>query len=213
MRLRAVIFDYGEVLSLPANPSAHQNLLQISGIPQEIFDRQYWAYRLDYDAGILNSSTYWEKIASEAGTELTTGQIEELAAEDARMWMDLNEPMVSWAGEIKKSGLLTGILSNMGDGVLRAMRRDFAWLSDFDAHVWSYELGIVKPDPAIYQEAVQRLGVEPAEALFIDNLEQNVEGAKAAGLHSIVFKDVDQLSRDLRTHGFDLPLPNSATVR
>jgi putative hydrolase of the HAD superfamily len=213
MRLRAVIFDYGEVLSQPANPAAHRNLVRIADLPQEVFDKLYWAYRLDYDAGILNSSTYWEKIAAEAGTEFTASQMEEIAALDAQMWMDLNEAMLAWAGEIKRSGLLIGILSNMGEGVLRAMRRNFSWLDDFDMHVWSYELGIVKPDPAIYIEAVRRLRVEPGEALFIDNLEDNVVGAKAAGLHSVVFRDIEQLSQELREQGFELPLPNGAAAR
>jgi putative hydrolase of the HAD superfamily len=213
MRLRAVIFDYGEVLSQPANPAAHRNLVRIADLPQEVFDKLYWAYRLDYDAGILNSSTYWEKIAAEAGTEFTASQMEEIATLDAQMWMDLNEAMLAWAGEIKRSGLLIGILSNMGEGVLRAMRRNFSWLDDFDMHVWSYELGIVKPDPAIYIEAVRRLRVEPGEALFIDNLEDNVVGAKAAGLHSVVFRDIEQLSQELREQGFELPLPNGAAAR
>jgi putative hydrolase of the HAD superfamily len=213
MRLRAVIFDYGEVLSQPANRVVHRNLLRIADLPQEVFDKLYWEYRLDYDAGILNSSTYWEKIAAEAGTEFTPRQMEEIAALDARMWMDLNEPMLAWAAEIKRSGLLTGILSNMGEGVLRAMRQSFTWLDDFDMHVWSYELGIVKPDPAIYIEAVRRLGVEPADALFIDNLEANVVGAKAAGLHSVVFRDIEQLSQELREQAFELPLPNGAAAR
>lgn len=212
MRIRAVILDYGEVLSQPANPTAHRNLLRVAGVPQEVFDKLYWDYRLDYDAGILNSTTYWEKIGSEAGAEFTSEQIEQMRALDARMWMDLNEPMVAWALEIKKAGLLIGILSNMAEGVHRAMRDSFPWLDQFDAHVWSYELGIVKPDAAIYAEAVQRLRIEPAEALFIDNLEINVAGAKDAGLRSIVFRDVDQLSQELREQGFDLPLPN-AVVR
>jgi putative hydrolase of the HAD superfamily len=208
MSVRAVIFDYGEVLTQPANPTAHRNLLQVAGVPQEVFDKLYWDYRLDYDAGILNSTTYWEKIGSEAGAEFTSGQIEQMRVLDARMWMDLNEPMVAWALEIKKAGLLIGILSNMAEGVHLAMRDSFPWLDQFDAHVWSYELGIVKPDAAIYAEAVRRLRIEPAEALFIDNLEINVAGAKDAGLRSIVFRDVDQLSQELREQGFDLPLPN-----
>ncbi|HEY4046819.1 MAG TPA: HAD family phosphatase, partial [Acidobacteriaceae bacterium] len=205
MHLRAVIFDYGEVLSQPANPTAHRNLLRVAGVPQEVFDKLYWDYRLDYDAGILNSSTYWEKIGAEAGTEFTSGQIQEMRALDARMWTDLNEPMVAWALEIKRAGFLIGILSNMGEGVHRAMRDSFTWLDQFDTHVWSYEVGMVKPDPAIYAEAVRRLRIQPAEALFIDNLEINVAGARDAGLRSVVFRDVDQLSQELREQGFDLP--------
>ena len=54
MHLRAVIFDYGEVLSKPANQSVYKQLVEISGLPEDLFQKYYWAYRLDYDAAILN---------------------------------------------------------------------------------------------------------------------------------------------------------------
>ena len=209
MHLRAVIFDYGEVLSKPANQSIHKELLEIASLPEDIFEKYYWANRLDYDAAILNGRTYWEKIAQEAGTEFVPAQIERLIERDARMWMDIDEAMLAWTLQIKRSGLRTGILSNMGEDVLRAMRQHFDWLAHFDALIWSCELGIVKPDPAIYLDAVQKLGVKPEEALFIDNLEVNVTGAEAAGLHSIVFKNIDQISREVRKRGLDVPLPQT----
>jgi putative hydrolase of the HAD superfamily len=207
MHLRAVIFDYGEVLSKPQNQSIHRELVETTGLPLEVFETRYWANRLDYDAAILNGRTYWKKVAREAGTEFTPQQIQRLIALDSRMWMDINEPMLSWALELQRFGLRIGILSNMGEDVLRGMRQDFPWLQKFDALVWSCELGIVKPDLAIYRLAVQRLGVRPEETLFIDNLEVNVVAAERAGLHSLVYKDIWQLSRDLRRLNFDLPNP------
>jgi putative hydrolase of the HAD superfamily len=207
MNLRAVIFDYGEVLSRPANQSVYKQLVEISGLPEDLFQKYYWAYRLDYDAAILSGRTYWEKIAEEVGAKFTPEQIERLIERDARMWMDINEPMLAWAIEIKRAALLTAILSNMGEDVLRAMRQSFPWLAQFDALIWSCELGIVKPDPAIYLDAIEKLGVQPEEALFIDNLEVNVVGAEAAGLNALLFTNIEQLSRDLRQRGFDIPLP------
>ena len=205
--LGAVIFDYGEVLSQPANAIAHRELIETSGLPEEIFEKYYWAYRLDYDASILNGRTYWEKVASDAGTRFSSQQVDRLIALDMRMWMDINEPMLSWALEIQRFGLRIGILSNMGEDVLRGMRQDFPWLQKFDALIWSCELGIVKPDPAIYEHAIGRLGVEAPEALFLDNLEVNVTAAQKTGLQSIVFKDIVQLGRDIRAHEYDLPDP------
>ena len=212
MHLRAVIFDYGEVLSQPANQAAHRELVEATGLPLEIFEAHYWANRLDYDAAILSGCTYWEKIAREAGTKFTSEQIKRLIALDTRMWMDINEAMLSWALEIQRFGLRIGILSNMGEDVLRAMRQDFPWIHKFDALVWSCELGIVKPDAAIYRHAVRQLGINADEALFIDNLEVNVTAAKQAGLHSLVYKDIAQLGRDLRRHNFDLPDPVSTVA-
>jgi putative hydrolase of the HAD superfamily len=205
MDLKAVIFDYGEVLSEPPDPQAHRNLLALSGVEEEQFEKAYWAHRLDYDADILNGQTYWQTIARDTGVSFTGAQIEKLMEQDAIMWMNLNPAMLAWIPRIKQAGYRLGILSNMGDGVLSYMRRSFQWLSMFDHLTWSCELGVVKPDPAIYLHTVKKLGVAPDQALFIDNLERNIVGAEAVGLHAALFQNVEQLQSDLSRRGFRLP--------
>lgn len=211
MSLRAVILDYGEVISKPANAAVHRQMIETARVAEDLFDQRYWALRTDYDAGILDSRSYFQKIAQLSGKEFSSQQLNQLAELDARMWMDVNEPMLAWAQELKRAGLRTAVLSNIGEGVLAAMRRGFPWLAGFDRLVWSCELGIVKPDAAIYLHAADSLAVSPEEALFVDNLPRNVAGAEAAGLHGIVFEGVEQLRRNLAQSGFGLPLPQALT--
>jgi putative hydrolase of the HAD superfamily len=135
----------------------------------------------------------------------TAKQIEQLLEQDALMWMDLNPAMLAWIPRIKQAGFRLGILSNMGYGVLGYMLPRFPWLAQFDHLTWSCELGIVKPDPAIYLHTVKKLGVSPDQALFIDNLEKNIVGAQAVGLHAALFQNVEQLQSDLARRGFPLP--------
>ena len=205
MDLQAVIFDYGEVLSGPPDPQAHRNLLAIAGVPEEAFEKAYWAHRLDYDADILDGQTYWQTVARDTGASFTVKQIEQLMEQDAIMWMNLNPAMIAWIPRIKAAGFRLGILSNMGFGVLDYMRPRFPWLAQFDYLTFSCNLGIVKPDPAIYLHTVKKLGVAPDQALFIDNLETNITGAEAVGLHAALFQNVEQLQKDLSRRGFPLP--------
>jgi putative hydrolase of the HAD superfamily len=205
MDLEAVIFDYGEVLSGPPDPQAHRNLLSIAGVKEEAFEKAYWAHRLDYDADILNSQTYWQTVASDTGVHFTAQQISQLLEQDAIMWMNLNPAMQAWIPKIKQAGFRLGILSNMGDGVLDYMRPRFPWLAHFDHLTWSCELGVVKPDPAIYLHTVKKLNVSPDRALFIDNLQKNIVGAEAVGLHAALFESPEQLQNDLARRGFPLP--------
>jgi putative hydrolase of the HAD superfamily len=205
MDLQAVIFDYGEVLSGPPDPQAHRNLLAIAGVPEEAFEKAYWAHRLDYDADILDGQTYWQTVARDTGVSFTVKQIGQLLEQDAIMWMNLNPAMIAWIPRIKAAGFRLGILSNMGFGVLDYMRPRFAWLAQFDYLTFSCDLGIVKPDPAIYLHTVKKLGVAPDQALFIDNLEKNITGAEAVGLHAALFQNVEQLQEDLSRRGFPLP--------
>ena len=205
MELQAVIFDYGEVLSGPPDQQAHRNLLAIAGVEEEAFEKAYWAHRLDYDADILNAQTYWQTVARDTGVRFTPKQIEQLTEQDAIMWMNLNPAMLAWIPRIKQAGFRLGILSNMGDGVLDYLRPRFSWLSQFDWLTWSCELGVVKPDPAIYLHTVKKLNVSPDRALFIDNLQKNIAGAEAIGLHAALFENVEQLQADLARRGFALP--------
>ena len=209
MAIRAVIFDYGMVLSQPQEPSALNNLLAITGLDREIFDSHYWTHRHAYDMGILNGPTYWRQFAADTSIELTTTEIERLIENDVLMWCTINEPMLAWAKALAESGLRIGILSNMGEDTLAYMRQEFSWLGDFDHHTWSCELGIAKPDPAIYTYTCEKLGVAPSEALFLDDKAENIRAAEAVGLAGIQFRNIEQLQHDLERRQLltEVPLP------
>ena len=211
MSIRAVIFDYGEVLCTQ-DPGPHRRLLELTGLDPQAFEKLYWRDRRDYDLGRVSGVEFWQNFARDAGLSLTPAEIEALAENDVLMWVSVNEPMLAWATALQEAGLLTAILSNMGPDVLRYMRQEFGWLASFTHHTWSCELGIVKPDPAIYTWTCAQLGVSPAEALFIDDKVENVRAAEDAGLHAIQFRSVEQLRRELATRQLlqDYPQPGDA---
>lgn len=207
MGIRAVVFDYGMVLTGKPDANAHAEMVRITGLPVDRFEEFYWADRHAYDEGKLTGFEFWKKINVEAGLALPLSAIEELNLWDARMWTTKNDTMLAWQLAIKQRGILTAILSNMGDSVLANMQREFDWLSRFDVLVWSYQLKMAKPDPAIYRYVLKELGTGAEETLFIDDRLVNVEAANALGMKGIVFTDVDQLRRDLIGHGLDADLP------
>lgn len=212
MALRAVIFDYGMVLSNPPDPAAHAQLLRIAGLPAEKLDPLYWADRHAFDEGKLTGETYWRGVLQKAGIALSPEDVSELMEWDARMWITPNPAMLSWALSLKTHGILTAILSNIGDTVSKAIEREADWLSRFDLCVWSYQLRLAKPDPAIFRYTLDRLGAQPEESLFIDDRAENVNAATELGIKSLVFTTVERLRTDLVAAGFDNDLPLPATV-
>jgi putative hydrolase of the HAD superfamily len=209
--LRAVIFDYGMVLTGMPDAEAHDTMVRISGLTVDQFEKFYWADRHAYDEGKLNGVTFWQKFARNAGLRLNAEEIDQLNRQDARMWTTSNPAMLAWQRELKAAGIRTAILSNMGDSVLDNIKREFRWIDDFDVLVWSYQLHIAKPDPAIYRHTLEQLGTRPEETLFIDDKRVNVEAAQALGMKALEFTTVDRLRRDLQAAGFDsgLPLPDA----
>ena len=209
MALRAVVFDYGMVLTGPQDPEAHAALQRITGLPLASFESRYWAHRHAYDEGKLTGLEFWRKFLEEAALDLPTGATEELNVWDARMWTTQNPAMLAWQLKLKQQGLLTAILSNMGDNVLENMKREFDWLRRFDVLVWSFQLRMAKPDPAIYLHLLKELDTRPEETLFLDDRLVNVEAAQALNIVAIQFSTVDLLREDLIAAGLDreLPLP------
>ena len=209
MALRAVIFDYGKVLTGPPDPAAHDTLVRITGLSSDRLDSLYWADRQAYDEGKMTGLEFWRKLVDEAGLELSESAIAELNLWDARMWTRGDSAMLAWQLKIKQRGLLTAIVSNMGDAVHEYMERELDWLSRFDLLVWSYQLRVAKPDPAIYRYALERLGTRPGETLFLDDKAENVDTAAKMGMKGLVFSTVEKLRADLIDSGLnkELPLP------
>jgi putative hydrolase of the HAD superfamily len=207
LAVRAVIFDYGMVLTHPQDPAAHAELVKISGLPAERLDALYWADRDAFDRGAMTGEEFWRKIGVDAGLKLTESAVEQLTYWDARMWMKINPAMLTWQQALKQRGLQTAIVSNMGDAVLREMQREFDWLAGFDVLVWSYQLKVAKPDAVIYRHVLEKLGIKPGEALFIDDRQPNIDAAIAAGMKAICFTTVEKLRTDLRAAGLDKELP------
>ena len=207
MAIRAVVFDYGMVLTGPPDPTAYATLLRITGLTAERFEEFYWADRHAYDEGKLTGFGFWQKIVDDAGLDLGPAEIEELNLWDARMWTTQNGAMLAWQQELKRRGVLTAILSNMGDSVHENIEREFDWLRRFDVLVWSYQLGIAKPAPAIYRHVMEELGTEPEETIFIDDKKVNIEAADALGMKGILFTSVTQFRADLILFGYDTEVP------
>ena len=215
MAITAVIFDYGRVLSNSEDPVAKERMIALSGLDEARLFKSYWHFRHEYDLGRLNGNTYWANVARDAGTTFTPEQVENLIETDILMWTSLNEEMLAWVVALQDAGFPTAILSNMGGEMLRYMRQEFGWLAHFQHHTWSCELGIGKPDTAIYTHTCEKLGVTPAHTLFLDDKPENIEAAASVGLQAVLFQSIGQLRNELEVRNLieGLPVPGAAEAR
>ena len=213
MKLQAVLFDYGMVLSTPQVASAHQKLVDVFAVSADIFDRCYWASRHAYDQGRYTGQEYWDRVAADAGASLTPRQTQALIEADIEMWSGINPSMLEWARSVGRAGFRTGILSNIGFELASALERQYAWTKEFPYTIWSCRVGAAKPEAEIFQHARAKLGVEPEAVLFIDDRPENVDGARRTGFRAILFKSIDDLEQELSAQGLAEQLPKLAAVR
>lgn len=195
--IRAVVFDYGLVLSGPRAQWAIDAALAVTGLQRDTFEEVYWKFREAYDAGALDGVAYWKRSLEDAGIASTPAMVDELVRLDGAMWCTANDALVAWQQRLRAAGIKTAILSNMGDAVRAAIERECTWVHALDVRVWSHEVGCTKPDARIYRHTLGRLDVEAAQTLFLDDREENVAAARLCGMYALPYSTVDQLRQDM----------------
>jgi putative hydrolase of the HAD superfamily len=189
---RTVIFDYGDVISLNQSAADREVIRSLAGVNAEPFWIAYFAHRDGLDQGTAGVCAYWRAIAAEVGADWDDARVHELWAADFRSWLSINPATIEVLSDLKAGGTRLALLSNAG--------RDFGSyfrhgpLGDFfEACYVSGELNLLKPHPEIYQYVLTDLDISAADAVFIDNRESNVRGARALGITGHVFTDAGSL--------------------
>ncbi len=200
--IKAVLFDYGLVLTGPAHPPAWERMKSLLHASEEPFHAGYWRYRQDYDSGALTGEAYWRSIAEDLG-QPPDAALQALMDADTDLWTQPNQPMIDWAASLQAANIFTGILSNLGDTLEAGVRERCPWLHAFNHLTFSHRLRTTKPDPTIYAHAARGLGVRPEEILFIDDREDNIAGAQAACMQAIRYLDHDSFLAAMQAAGLD----------
>jgi putative hydrolase of the HAD superfamily len=200
--VRAVIFDYGEVLCHRPPEAEFKRLADVFGADAKSFLALWEKNRGAFDRGDITGEAYWSALAVDAGVEIDAAQLDEVCRRDVAMWGRANSVMVAWLGDLRRGGIKTGLLSNIHPAMISYLRENFDWLELFDFRTFSAEVRLIKPDPAIYEHTLRGLGVAAGEALFVDDREINVRAALELGIHAFQFRSVEQLRRDLMAIGF-----------
>ena len=198
----AVILDYGAVLCHPPFPHEIARMARALGVAPERFPQLYAHGRDAYDRGDLTTKQYWRGVARKAGIELAPDVADALAEWDKEMWSRANKEMTDWLASLRGAGYKTALLSNMQFDMIAHVRAKFPWLRDFDHQIFSSEVRLVKPDPALYLRCLEKLGTQASETIFIDDREENVAGARAVGMTAFRFRSLPELRRDLQSAGF-----------
>ncbi len=208
--VRAVIFDFGGVLCLHPDEARITRAAAACGLPVEQFLKDFWRTRRDYDAGRMEPAEYWSGIA---GPLLSETKLQELIRCEVELWNQYDQRVFDWIGRLRKAGHRAAILSNLPRVLGDELRSTRGFLDPFDHVTFSYELGAIKPEAEIYEDAIRGLGVNPAEALFLDDRPENVEGGRAVGLRSELYSCWEEFARSKLPERYGLPAADEIARR
>jgi putative hydrolase of the HAD superfamily len=211
MEIKSVIFDFGNVICFPPDPARIAVAAEDCGVPTDIFLRALWADRLAYDAG-MEPREYWRGVGMKAGRAMDDALIPRMIEHEIGFWSRFDDRVFQWIDQLRAGGLRVGILSNLPIPLGERLREIPGFLDHFDHVTFSYELRVVKPQAAIYEDSIRGLETRPDQALFIDDRPENVEGARAVGMHAEVF-DTWETFVETTPERYRLPAPTSAEAR
>jgi len=192
-RISYVIFDFGGVIGLPQCEQYVKEMVSLTGVERTILMSNYTKYRKEYDQGLIDTKTYWSLILQDVAVNLTDELLDKLRIADAASWCQINEMTVEYILQLKAKGIRIALLSNINTGVVPYIEERFDWLKAFNERFYSCDFNLLKPSPEMYQYVMNKLNVDASECLFIDDLKDNVEGAKKVGMEAIQFDDFDSL--------------------
>lgn len=201
--IEAVILDYGEVLCHRPSLDEVGQLAALFGLSLESFSELWDRSRPTYDRGGITPEAYWLQFAIEAQASINRQQIEQLRHREVVMWSNVNPAMVRWSRQLNDAGIKTALLSNMHADLVKHVKT-FDWLQRFTVKTFSAEVGLVKPEAAIYEHTLRSLSTAAAKTIFVDDRELNIQAARASGIRAIQFRSVAQLQSDLREWGFPI---------
>lgn len=200
--IRAVIFDWGGVIRRTEDQTPRHELERELGLaPQSIsravFGTEIWHRAMRGECGATEA---WETIAASLG--YPAGRAVEFVT---RFFAgDHNdERLLALIRSLRGAGLPVALLSNAAPPYPAEGQAVAEWgmAGLFDVQVFSYTVGVLKPDPRMYQAVLAALNMEPAETFFTDDHPANIQAAHSLGMAGVVFGGYDALVLELARLG------------
>ena len=185
--MKAVIFDYGSVLTRTLDPQPRaaweeQLGLEPGKLQQIVHNDTSW---IEVQCGRLSVEAYWLDVGQQLGLK---------PQETARMRSDFyrgdkrNDELVAYIDQVRAAGLQTAVLSNFSKE-LRDFLVHYTLLDHFDQIAISAEIGVMKPSAKAYQAILAMLDLPAAACVFVDDQPGNIDVAEALGMQGVVFRD------------------------
>ena len=201
--VKAIIFDAGGVLfnskkSLFDTPIEY--IVRITNQSKDLVDKAYREVIKDCEYKEVGQKELWERLMAKLNIQIPfSGQN---PIEEGFKVFRRNEELFPIIRRLKLNYKLV-IVSN-ANAVEAATHQATEMYREFDIVILSYKVGVRKPDPKIYQIAIDRLQMAPEEIIFVDNAQENFGEANKLGLKGILFKNVEQLKDELKHLGVQI---------
>jgi epoxide hydrolase-like predicted phosphatase len=203
-KIRAIIFDWGGVLIEDPAPGLVKYCAKALGVGEDEYKRAYNICMDDFQTGRVTEQQFWANMTSRLNARLgkTSERSRAPMPKVDSLWGDAfaavyvpRTDLFTMAIQLRAQGCKIALLSNTEKPAVEFFREQK--YDAFDAAVFSCVEGTKKPERKIYEITLDRLGTSAGQTLFIDDRQDYIDGARQAGIKTILFKDIGRLKKDL----------------
>lgn len=204
-QVNTLIFDWGGVFQRTEDYTPRQELASELGIDEPALERAVFdgSAMKEASLGTLAAREAWQMVVTKIGYGKDVLSFVQRFFTGDRVDQRLVQ-LVRWE---RAHGLRVGLLSNAPPSLVTENGVAGRWGMEglFDAQVFSYQVGVLKPEKRIFEAALHTLATTPPESVFIDDFFENIAGAQAVGLTALLFTTLPKLLSDLDHIGIAVP--------
>jgi putative hydrolase of the HAD superfamily len=199
---KIVVFDLGKVLldfdyGKSARTLAARSKFTVTEV-EKLINHSPLLFR--YETGLMSRAEFYGEVRAATGYD---GNIEEFGA----IFADIFEPimpMIEMQARLKRSGFPTFIFSNTNDLAVEHIRRKYPFFGGFDGYILSYEHGVMKPSPKLYEVVERATGRSGGEIIYLDDRAENIEAGTARGWRGILHETPEKSRAAVRAAGMEV---------
>jgi putative hydrolase of the HAD superfamily len=195
MAIRAVVFDIGGVLEITPDTGMTQKWEARLRLKPGEMDEQMASVWRDGSLGKCSEEQVQQRLSEITGMD---------QAQIDAFWHDLweeylgtlNAPLATYFSSLRPR-YQTALLSNSFVSARSREQERYHFAEITDLIIYSHEVGVAKPERRIFELTCERLGVQPQEMIFLDDVEQHVAAARSLGIQAILFQETAQAIADI----------------
>jgi len=202
MAIKTCLFDMGNVLVYFSHQKMYRNVaavcdVSVADVQELLLDG---GLNIKLECGEVSEAEYHADFERTLGKAVDFAALKHAAADI----FELNESIVPLLDELKGIGMRLVLLSNTSLTHLRFIQQNFDVLNRFDAMTTSYEVGVLKPELAIYEDALAKAKCEPQHCFYTDDIEDYVNAARELGINAHPYTTTASAREALRQLGVDV---------
>lgn len=198
LQIRAICFDLDGVYFTSAGFSSFKQKIMDMGVSKDDVDHILHGEPMDrFKRGEVGEEVFWQEAIEYWKLPTAPDDVVRLLP----LGYEINAAVDQLVREVRARGYQTCICSNNFTTRVNALQEKFGFLEKFDVHVFSYEVGVLKPDKKIFEALVEAVRCKPEELVYSDDNEDKLTGARGLGITCFLYVDFNSFMQQLRTLG------------